>query len=55
MDAHTAVLKVGFDERMSPARTGLFGLQHLLALTGIWIFPVTSSGSNPTWPSRTLR
>ncbi|TFV56072.1 hypothetical protein E4P41_16225 [Geodermatophilus sp. DF01-2] len=34
------VLKVGFDEKLPAARTGLFGLQHLLALTGIWIFPV---------------
>lgn len=34
------VLKVGFDDRLPAARTGLFGLQHLLALTGIWIFPV---------------
>lgn len=33
------VLSVGFDERLSPPRTALFGLQHLLALTGIWLFP----------------
>ncbi|QIS38038.1 hypothetical protein GW572_00705 [Clavibacter capsici] len=33
------VLSVGFDERLPPARTALFGVQHLLALTGIWVFP----------------
>lgn len=32
-------LSVGFDERMSAPRTALFGTQHLLALTGIWLFP----------------
>lgn len=34
------VLDVGFDDRVSAPRTALYGLQHLLALTGIWIFPV---------------
>lgn len=34
-----SVLTVGFDEKLSPVRTGLFGAQHLLALTGIWLFP----------------
>lgn len=33
------VLSVGFDERLSAPRTALFGMQHLLALTGIWLFP----------------
>ncbi len=33
------VLSVGFDDKLSAPRTGLFGLQHLLALTGIWLFP----------------
>lgn len=33
------VLTVGFNERLSPGRTGIFGTQHLLALTGIWLFP----------------
>jgi xanthine/uracil permease len=33
------VLAVGFDERIGAPRTGLFGVQHLLALTGIWLFP----------------
>jgi xanthine/uracil permease len=33
------VLTVGFDERLPPGRTALFGVQHLLALTGIWVFP----------------
>lgn len=32
-------LSVGFDERLSAPRTALFGVQHLLALTGIWLFP----------------
>lgn len=32
-------LSVGFDEKLSPPRTALFGMQHLLALTGIWLFP----------------
>ncbi len=38
--AASPILRVGFDERLPPVRTGLYGLQHLLALTGIWIFPV---------------
>ncbi|WGX96810.1 uracil-xanthine permease family protein [Nocardioides sp. L-11A] len=33
------ILTVGFEERLSVPRTGLFGVQHLLALTGIWLFP----------------
>lgn len=33
------VLSVGFDEKLSTPRTWLFGVQHLLALTGIWLFP----------------
>lgn len=33
------VLSVGFDERLSAPRTALFGAQHLLALTGVWLFP----------------
>ncbi|WP_369033888.1 uracil-xanthine permease family protein [Streptomyces adonidis] len=41
----SSILKVGFDERLPAARTGLFGLQHLLALTGIWIFPVLIGSS----------
>ncbi|BBY74663.1 uracil permease [Mycolicibacterium parafortuitum] len=35
-----AVLDVGIQDRLPLPKTGLFGLQHLLALTGIWIFPV---------------
>ena len=31
---------MGIEDRLSLPKTGLFGLQHLLALTGIWIFPV---------------
>ncbi|MBB2989170.1 uracil-xanthine permease [Mycolicibacterium iranicum] len=38
--ADDAVLDVGIQDRVSLPKTGLFGLQHLLALTGIWIFPV---------------
>ena len=37
--APVPVLSVGFDEKLPPARTALFGVQHLLALTGIWVFP----------------
>lgn len=33
------VLTVGFNERLPAPRTLLFGTQHLLALTGIWLFP----------------
>ncbi|MDZ7883189.1 MAG: solute carrier family 23 protein [Mycobacterium sp.] len=33
------ILAVGFDERLNVPRTALFGIQHLLALTGIWLFP----------------
>ncbi|EWT06674.1 hypothetical protein N864_19095 [Intrasporangium chromatireducens Q5-1] len=32
-------LTVGFDARLPTGRTALFGAQHLLALTGIWLFP----------------
>lgn len=32
-------LSVGFDDTLSAPRTGLFAVQHLLALTGIWVFP----------------
>ncbi|GAA0973989.1 solute carrier family 23 protein [Acrocarpospora macrocephala] len=38
--APSATLAIGIEQRLSAPRTGLFGLQHLLALTGIWIFPV---------------
>lgn len=34
-----SVLSVGFDEKLSSPKTALFGVQHLLALTGIWLFP----------------
>ncbi|MBM9463702.1 purine/pyrimidine permease [Aeromicrobium sp. YIM 150415] len=37
--SRTPLLSIGFDEKLSPAKTGLFGFQHLLALTGIWLFP----------------
>ncbi len=33
------VLSVGFGERLPAGRTALFAVQHLLALTGIWVFP----------------
>jgi len=33
------VLSVGFNDRLPAGRTGLFAVQHLLALTGIWVFP----------------
>lgn len=39
------VLDVGFDDQLSAPRTLLFGVQHLLALTGIWIFPVIIGAS----------
>jgi len=31
---------IDIEERLPPKQVALFGLQHLLALTGIWIFPV---------------
>jgi len=34
------VLDIGIEERLPYPKLGFFGLQHLLALTGIWIFPV---------------
>lgn len=34
------VLDIQIEDRVSAPKLGLFGLQHLLALTGIWIFPV---------------
>ncbi|WP_110208196.1 uracil-xanthine permease family protein [Nocardioides daejeonensis] len=37
--AATPVLTIGFDDTLPAPRTLLFGGQHLLALTGIWLFP----------------
>ncbi|MFC0266999.1 uracil-xanthine permease family protein [Kushneria aurantia] len=40
-DQHqNVVFDYGIEDRMPLTRTTLFGFQHLLALTGIWIFPV---------------
>jgi len=36
----SASLSVGIEEKVSPTRTLMFAFQHLLALTGIWVFPV---------------
>lgn len=38
-------LAVGFEEKLSAPRTGIFALQHLLALTGIWVFPSIIGGA----------
>lgn len=35
-----SVLKVGIDERLPVGENLLYGAQHILALTGIWILPV---------------
>jgi xanthine/uracil permease len=37
----TVDFKVGFDAPYPPRRTILYGLQHLLALTGLWVFPIS--------------
>ncbi|MFK0120878.1 uracil-xanthine permease family protein [Streptomyces sp. NPDC090994] len=42
---HGAVLDVGFEDRVPGPRLLLYGLQHLLALTGIWIFPAAVGAS----------
>jgi uracil-xanthine permease len=34
------LLDVSIEERLPSGRTIAFGLQHLLALTGIWLFPI---------------
>jgi len=39
------VLSVGFGERLPAGRTALFAVQHLLALTGIWVFPNVIGGA----------
>lgn len=39
------VLSVGIEDKVSPTRTLMFALQHLLALTGIWVFPVIIGAS----------
>lgn len=31
--------KVGFDQSVAPHRAAFYGGQHLLALTGLWVFP----------------
>lgn len=41
----TAVLSVGFDDRLPAPRTVVFAVQHLLALTGIWVFPNVIGGA----------
>lgn len=33
-------LRVGINEKLPGGMTALYGFQHLLALTGIWIFPI---------------
>ncbi|MEW1937980.1 solute carrier family 23 protein [Dietzia maris] len=33
--------KVGFEDRVTPFRAMFYGGQHLLALTGLWVFPAT--------------
>jgi len=33
-------LDVGIEDRLPLGRTAVFGFQHLLALTGIWVFPI---------------
>jgi len=33
-------LSVGIEDKLPPTQTLLFAFQHLLALTGIWVFPV---------------
>lgn len=33
-------LSVGIEDKVTPVQTVLFALQHLFALTGIWVFPV---------------
>ncbi|MGI6879762.1 uracil-xanthine permease family protein [Microbacterium sp. gxy059] len=35
---------IGFDDPVAPHRSAVYGLQHLLALTGLWVFP-TSLGA----------
>jgi xanthine/uracil permease len=30
---------IGVEERLAPRQALAYGLQHLMALTGIWIFP----------------
>lgn len=44
-DHVSPVLSVGFNDRLPAARTGLFAVQHLLALTGIWVFPNVIGGA----------
>lgn len=41
----SASLSVGIEEKVSPTRTLMFAFQHLLALTGIWVFPVIIGAS----------
>ncbi|MCM6763364.1 purine/pyrimidine permease [Rathayibacter sp. ZW T2_19] len=41
----STLLTVGFDEKLPPGRTALFATQHLLALTGIWVFPSIIGGA----------
>ncbi len=39
-----APFTIGFDDPLPPHRSAAYGLQHLLALTGLWVFP-TSLGA----------
>lgn len=39
LSSATPTLAVGFEQKLPAGRTALFATQHLLALTGIWVFP----------------
>lgn len=32
---------IGYDQSLPPQRAAVYGVQHLLALTGLWVFPAT--------------
>ncbi|TKI04073.1 uracil-xanthine permease family protein [Martelella alba] len=40
-----ATLSVGIEDKIPPAQRVIYAFQHLLALTGIWVFPVIIGGA----------
>jgi len=47
-----AFLEVSIEDRLPLGRTVAFGLQHLLALTGIWLFPILLGQAFQLTPDR---
>ncbi len=51
----TVQFKVGFDDQFPASRTALYGVQHLLALTGLWVFPISLGSALELSPEEVAR